>query len=220
MEIKKRTSSKIDSIFFLILIIISTIYIIKNFFNLKTINSVKSENELLLYSVDYYKSDNSLQNKVIGTRLNLNSLLFIGGKNHFNYQKYKIIIIADIGSCQLCYKQATFFYENYIKKSKLKDRIDLCLVIPSKNVGYANNAFHDIINKGISVFVDTSFIFSKDLGVPTKNAAVLFLNANNICVYSYIIEKDNVSKESNKSNMFRNIINNSDDLIIRKKTKK
>ena len=220
MEIKKRLSSKIDSIFFLILIIISTIYIIKNFFNLKTISAIKSENELLLYSVDYYKRDNSLQNKVIGTRLNLNSLLFLKGKNHFNYQKYKIIIIADIGSCQLCYKQATFFYENYIKKSKLEDKIDLCLVIPSKNITYANNAFHDIINQGISVFLDTSFIFSKDLVAPTKNAAVLFLNTNNICVYSYVIEKDNVAKESNKSNMFRNIIINSDDLIIRKKTNK
>lgn len=178
------------------------------FINFSEKSNLASQVEILSHRIDSFIFDNSIQEKFIGKVIEFDSL-FLLNRIKIKSEKsiYKIAIIPDVGSCDQCYKKTIAFYNSLLIKNNGDKNIELVIVCPSSNIQYAEWSMSEFIEENNTIFIDTSFQYSVNLGIPLSATVVLLLNSENICLYSYSVDSEYPNKDYLKSKIFRRFMN-------------
>lgn len=200
--------SKLKDYFIIAAIFIMSIFIlVKYISNTKILQNINTEKEIMINKIENYQFDNFLQNNIIGTKIEFNSFFYLNYKKAFNHiANKKILIIVDVASCQPCYKNTISYYKNFIRTYNLSGIVDLYLIVQTKNKKYADMIYNDF--NDIPIFLDTKFYFNKNLNIPLSKSFITVLNDENICIFSYLIDRDEPNKDAAKSQIILRLFSN------------
>jgi len=181
------------------IILIALFVLVEYLSNEKEIADLIVQKEFMLYKIQNFQIENSLQNELIGSKINFDSLVYLNEnkKTQFN-KKNKIIIAAGIGACQSCYKNALLYFKNLIETNDLSNEVALYLIISTNNIEHVKALYKDLVDK-IPILLDTEFNFSNKLKLPMDNSIVAALNADNKCLFTYLIDSEDPGKNANMS---------------------
>lgn len=193
-----------------LLIILSMGYFI--LFEFKNIEKEKTDlnlkNALLLGKHILLQEDIELDRMLIGQEIKIDSLARLSKNKGKNDNKYKILMIADIFSCRNCLDNAVDYYADYIKKNNFENEIEISLIIQGADEKQTKASYGDYFEKNLAVFMDKNCEFMRNYDVMLIESIVLFLNKQNICVYSYLIDQETPQKHSLMSPIIYRAINN------------
>jgi len=181
------------------IILIALFFLVKYLSNEKEIADLAIQKEFMLYKIQNFQIENSLQNDLIGSKINIDSLVYLSSNQTTQFsKKNKIIIAAGIGACQSCYKDALLYFKDLIETNDLSIEVALYLIISTNNVKHVKVLYQDLVDK-IPILLDTEYTFSKKLKLPMDNSIVAALNGDNTCLFTYLIDSEDPGKNANKS---------------------
>lgn len=155
--------------------------------------------ESLLYRIQLYQNEEELQKELIGKRIDLSKLSLINGER-CRLNQFKIIIVKNFQANNSCYIEAINYY-NMISKNKLT----IITVLSTKSWGYAR-ATAMLLPSKVLTYIDTSLSFMPKLMLKSNDAAVILLDNENICIYCYLLEIDNIIRNHDKFRIIESYI--------------